>query len=216
MKKSIKRILVNLLKMVDLYSCFLLKRQGFLQQSGWFVSFAIQQPVDAVRRPIPWMTYSFIQFLKPKLQKEMVVFEYGCGNSTLWWANCVKQIISCEHDFSWYQKLQVIIPENVELHYIPLEYGGLYCKKISEYHKYFDIIIIDGRDRVNCARNSPPALKEDGIIIWDNSDRAIYQEGYDFLHQEGYKRLDFMGMGPINLDAWCTSVFYRSKNCLDL
>jgi hypothetical protein len=78
----------------------------------------------------------------------------------------------------------------------------------------FDIIVIDGRDRVNCAKNSLGALKEDGVIIWDNSERSKYAEGYAFLKDNGFKRIEFTGIGPVNSFAWSTTVFYRNKNCL--
>ena len=48
------------------------------------------------------------------------------------------------------------------------------------------------------------------------TDRVIYQEGYEFLLTNGFKRLDFWGMGPINPYSWCTSIFYRKENCLEI
>jgi hypothetical protein len=87
---------------------------------------------------------------------------------------------------------------------------------VAGYTNAFDAIVIDGRDRVNCCKNSLGALKAAGVIIWDNSERPDYQEGYDFLINNGFKRIDFGGIGPINPDAWCTSVFYRSNNCLGI
>lgn len=36
----------------------------------------------------------------------MIVIEYGCDNSTLWWANRVKHVISCEHDRQWYEEMK--------------------------------------------------------------------------------------------------------------
>ncbi len=144
----------------------------------------------------------------------MMVFEYGCGNSTLWWANHVKQVISCEHDREWYEKMKLRIQPNVDLHHIDLQYGGEYSKKISEYVGRFDIVIMDGRDRVNCSKNCVNSLKKSGVIIWDNSDRDCYKEGYDYLFQKGYKRIDFEGMGPVNVYSWSTSIFYKEDNCL--
>lgn len=64
--------------------------------------------------------------------------------------------------------------------------------------------------------NSIKTLKDDGVIIWDNSDRVNYQEGYDFLLANGFKRLDFWGIGPVNSYSWCTSIFYRKENCLKI
>ena len=144
------------------------------------------------------------------------LFEYGSGGSTLWWASRVKEIFSVEHDKYWFQKVSADIPPNVKLIYIDLDYGGAYSKKIGEFNNKFDIIIIDGRDRINCVMNALQAIKPDGVFIWDNSDREAYREGYDYLLINGYNRIDFEGMGPINLDSWCTSVFYRKENCIGI
>jgi hypothetical protein len=214
-KKQVKSILLPILKKIDLYALYSL-RYGYLNQQGWLKSFQSGQPTDRLGNPIPWMTYPFLEFLEPRIQKPMVIFEYGSGNSTLWWAKHVAWVISCEHDLQWYSTLKPKLPNNVELHHIHLVRGETYCQKIAEYDNKFDMIVIDGRDRVNCAINSMQALKEEGVIIWDNSDRDIYQAGYQFLAEQNFKRLDFRGMGPINPEAWCTSVFYRTKNCLDL
>jgi hypothetical protein len=94
--------------------------------------------------------------------------------------------------------------------------SGEYQNEILNYNKVFDIIIIDGRERVQCSMNSLNALKENGVIIWDNSDRLKYAKGYNFLLSNGFKRIDFSGLGPINPHAWCTSIFYRVGNCLDI
>ena len=39
---------------------------------------------------------------------------------------------------------------------------GSYAGAILEYPAQFDIVVIDGRERVQCAKNSPVALKADG------------------------------------------------------
>lgn len=116
----------------------------------------------------------------------------------------------------WYEKMKELIPVNAELYHIKLESNGKYSKLISKYNQVFDIIVIDGRDGVNCAKNSLSALKENGVIIWDNSDRDSYEEGYNYLLNSGYKRIDFEGMGPVNETLWCTSIFYKGENCLNI
>lgn len=216
MKKLIAAVIIFLLRKMNLYSLYSLRKLGYLKEVGWFDSFRLGVPVDANGNPIPWMTYSSISFLEKRIEHNMTVFEYSCGNSTLWWANRVKKLISCEHDKSWYDKMIKIIPGNVELHQIDLEYGGAYSQKVSEYLHAFDVVVIDGRDRINCARNCLHALKKNGVVIWDNSDRDTYAEGYDYLLNNGFKRLDFDGMGPVNAYAWCTSIFYKKDNCLNI
>jgi hypothetical protein len=87
---------------------------------------------------------------------------------------------------------------------------------VLKYRNEFDIVVIDGRDRVSCARNSLGALKPDGVIVWDNADREEYRPGYQFLESNGFRRLDFAGLGPLNAYQSTTAVFYRDSNCLGI
>ena len=215
--RSILQIpVIFILKKLDLYSSHTLRKSSFLAEIGWFKSFREQEAIDYFGHPIPWMTYSAISFLDQRITKGMTIFEYGCGNSTLWWSNRVKSVICCEHDRQWYERFKEKILTNVELHQSDLKYGGLYSNKVDSYRNIFDIVVIDGRDRVNCAKNCLGSLKRDGVIVWDNTDRTDYYEGYNFLQKNGFRRLDFLGMGPINSYSWCTSVFYKSENCLKI
>ena len=187
-----------------------------LHEIGWFKSVEEQLPVDRDGNCLPWFTYPVISFLNEKIQSDMTVFEYGSGNSTFWWSEKVLSVVSYEHDFEWYSSLKERVPANVKYRHCDFESGGEYSKAILEYNDRFNIVVIDGRDRVNCAKNSLGALRENGLIIWDNSDREKYQEGYSYLMQNGFRRLDFEGLGPINAYKWCTSIFYRSNNCFGI
>ena len=146
----------------------------------------------------------------------MNVFEYGSGASTVWWSDHAAKVVSCEHDNKWYQKLKPILALNVDYIYFDLIPGGNYSRAVKQYYNEFDIIVIDGRDRVNCVKNSLTSLKQNGVIVWDDSDRMAYKEGYNYLLANGFKRLDFWGLGPIIALGWCTSVFYRSNNCFGI
>jgi predicted O-methyltransferase YrrM len=142
--------------------------------------------------------------------------QYGCGTSTLWWAERVSDLVVCEHDRDWFDRIKRDAPCNVTMIYKELVYGGEYSEAILGFKDCFDIVVIDGRDRVRCAKNALKALKEDGVIIWDNTERNKYQEGFDYLKAEGFKRIDFWGTGPVGIAKWCTTVFYRRNNCLEI
>lgn len=210
------KLKVFILRMIWVMFGYLLPSSSFLHRVGWFASVRGGTAADLKGNPLPWMTYAAISFLESRITARMDVFEYSCGNSTLWWAARVNSITSCEHDAYWFGRIAKLPVCNIHLHHIKLEYGGAYSKKIMEYNNQFDIVVIDGRDRVNCAKNCLPALKDNGVVIWDNSDRENYDEGYKFLLQNGFRRLDFAGIGPVNADGWCTSIFYRSNNCFEL
>lgn len=212
----IKWFFVHVLARSELLATHRLWWRSYLRESGWYRSVREQKPVDKGGKPIPWITYPALDFLDGRVAKGMAVFEYGCGGSTLWWAGKAERVVACEHNLEWYETMRQRVPANVDLHYAPLGDGGNYSRQILKYNNAFDIIMIDGRDRNACAKNALGALKEGGVILWDNSEREKYAEGQDYLRQNGFKRLDFTGLGPLNFYAWGTSLFYRSNNCFDI
>jgi hypothetical protein len=189
---------------------------NYLKNTGWNKSVLKKMPVDKNGNAIPWFTYSCINFLKSHISKELCVFEYGSGNSSVWLSKNTKSVISVEHDEGWYKIMKTqLTMNNFTYKYFSLE-SGLYQSEILNYRNEFDIIIIDGRKRVECAINSINALKEDGIIIFDNSDREEYHEAYTFLKDNNFKRIDFEGLSPMCLQANVTSIFYRANNCFNI
>lgn len=201
----------------DLSALYTLWRDAsYLQEVGFFESYFQRIPVDRTSRALPWLTYAAISFLQERIRNDMTVFEFGSGGSTVWWSDRVAKLVSCEHDIQWYQLLKPRLPAGVEYLHFELEPGGEYSRAVQRYSQEFDIIVIDGRDRVNCARNSLRALKPDGVIIWDNSDRERYREGCDHLIASGFKRVDFGGIAPISASRSCTSIFYKPDNCLGI
>lgn len=196
------------------FALFELRRYGFLREVGWFNSFQKQLSVDALDKPLPWLTYPAISFLESAVHKEMCVFEYGSGASTLWWAERVKHVVACEHSKQWHDLLKPEVPGNASLMFCELVPDGDYCRSIHSSDETFDIIVIDGRDRVNCIRQAYSKMKNDGIIILDDSERDRYQPGQDFLLQQGFLRLDFHGIRPIALRSSCTSIFFKTTNFL--
>jgi len=146
MIRPLKAVARRVLQALGLYVCYSLKTRGPLKDSGWLRSFDQGEPVDADGRPVPWLVYPVLDFLAPRLRADMSVFEYGSGNSTLWWAARVREVVSCEHDREWYERIRARAPANVTLHHVPLEYGGDYCRRVAGFSGAFDIVVVDGRD----------------------------------------------------------------------
>jgi len=215
-KKALSRILRKTDAGTRLLTVRSLVENGYLKEKGWIASVIASMPVDASRQPVPWYTYGAIDFLADRVKGGMQVFEYGSGNSTLWWGGRTRHVVSCEHDKTWYDVMKDRVPPNVDYMLIELNGDGRYANAVADKPDPFDVVVIDGRDRVNCAMASLSALKPDGVIVWDNSDRPDYDAGYRFLLENRFKRLDFWGLGPINAYGWCTSVFYRQQNCFDI
>ena len=217
MRHLIRKAIFGMIKRnrtgIEIISLYRLRH--YFENIGWLKSRIVGLPVDKNGYPLPWFTYSAIYFLEKKVNLNMKVFEYGSGNSTLWWSVRVTEVKACEHDIEWYNIMKNKIPPNVEYLFCELVDGG-YAEVIKKYQKKFDIVVIDGRDRVNCIKNSLGALTNSGIVILDNSERDAYQEGIRFLKHNGFKCIDFKGLGPINNYCWCTSIFYRNDNCFKI
>src|SRR5262245_35910487 len=108
-------------------------RRGALHDDGWFRSAREGRAVDAEGRPIPWITYPAIELLRARVRPDMSVFEYGCGASTRWWAERVREVVSVEHDRAWFEQTRLGLPANVELLHVELRYGGDYARTSSRW-----------------------------------------------------------------------------------
>ena len=190
-------------------------RYGYLNEIGWINSYINKMPIDSFGRPVPWCTYGYIDFISPRLKKYMSIFEYGLGNSTLFYSDKVKKVTSVEHEKSWYDSFKNKVNNNSTIYYEFLEKKG-YEKAPMRSNSFFDIIIIDGRKRVKCIKESINYLKEDGVIVLDDAHRSEYIEGVKFLEESGYKQLPFFGISPGFFSKNCTTIFYKKINCLGI
>ncbi len=190
--------------------------KGYLAEIGWMNAFKTRAPVDIDDNPIPWVTYSFIDFIKERIKKSHSVFEFGSGNSTFFYATYAGKVVSVEHDKAWFDKMNKTVPPNSEMIYAKLKYEGDYCRMPVIKGNKYNIIIVDGRDRVNCCKNCLSALTEDGVVVLDDSEREDYKEAITYLLSMGFRHLSFSGISPGFFYRKSTSVFYKPLNCLDI
>jgi hypothetical protein len=207
-----RKIFIHILNKFDIIGFYTLRRFGPLYEDGWFRSHREQSSVNLAGEPIPWITYPAIDFIRKRLKPDMAVFEFGSGGSTKWWGRRVRRVLSVEHDLAWYESVSSSLDDNINIVHIALEYDGDYSKYILNYFECFDVVVIDGRDRVNCIKNCLRALTSNGVVILDNSDRPQYKDGVDFLLLNGFKKIEFIGLCPIVNFKSETAVFYRTLN----
>ena len=208
--------LINLLSDKEEKALIEFKKSGYLYDIGWINSLSTGTIINKDGSPLPWVTYPFIHFIDKRLQSSFDIFEFGSGNSTLYYADRVASVQCVENNEFWYDKIKSTMPINVQLYYCELVYGGEYCRYAATMSNKYDMIIVDGRDRVNCCINNLSALKPTGVVILDDSERKQYTAGIDFLTENGFKRLDFWGTAPTVNYLKCTTIFYRSNNCLGI
>ncbi len=181
---------------------------------------------------LPWLTHYAYERLKTLVQPGMKVLEFGIGGSTLFFRGLGAEVFSIEHDKKWFQivdsrlnsdekvKLNLIEPENLNSE-IELKYSsnhGLFSEGLTwkAYSfgaekfedNFFDIILIDGRARPECLRNSISKLKKGGILIFDNSDRESYHESMNEI-LGGWKKEVFSGVTVYDWAFNETTIFYH-------
>lgn len=195
------------------------RKNHYLGQTGWLQSCKRNAVINAEGNIIPWFTYSFIDFISPRIKQGMTVFEYGSGYSTLWWAQKGTAITAVESHTGWAQKVVALTAQYDNAHIIeaPLDNGDMYEKAITQSETPYDIVVVDGRRRPECARLAVDKLSPHGVIIWDNSDRPRYQETISYIRSLGFREIRFSGLAPLNSNRMETTILYRpGNNCLDI
>ena len=166
-----------------------------------------------MQRNEPWLVESAITLIRNYLwalpigkrnyRVDGFVFEFGSGASTKWFSELCNNVVSVEHDERFDQ---VVL--GVEQFFQPRPYN-----QVIETFKddYFDLILVDGRDRVKCVESSISKLKSGGWLVLDNSERVYYQKGMDLM--KDWNRIDCRQNRPDKYDFiypdWQTSIFIK-------
>jgi predicted O-methyltransferase YrrM len=158
-------------------------------------------------KPVPWFTYPAIEFLESLNLSSLNVFEYGSGIGTLYWLKNSKSVTSVESDTLWYEKVNKLAKLNSK-NYLLETTKSKYIKSIARFNKKFDIVVIDGVYRYDCALQSIKYVKNNGVVILDNAE--WYPKTSKMLREKGFKQIDFSGFGPVVYFTWKTSFFIKS------
>ena len=181
---------------------------------GHYHSASAFASVNSEGSPYPWYTYPAIEYLDNLDFKNISVFEYGCGNSSLYYLKRGAKVFSVEDNKIWYKKIKSLSKSNHSLKF---------ASNKSDYIQNFkdliisDIIVIDGSFRKECAeylvsKVIPNSVKL-SLIIFDNSDR--YPNTLSYIDEKiKWHRVDFCGFGPINPYTWVTSIYLCPNNIL--
>lgn len=158
----------------------------------------------------PWLTEPAILLLEQFLKPHMSVLETGMGKSTIYFRQKCEIVISIEHDEEWYNKIiqRLLKQPRASFFIAKRPYNNIIDAFINN---SFDVILIDGRDRVKCIQSSIPKLKSGGWLIVDNSERPYYQKGIDLM--KDWNRIDCKQNRPDKYDFtypdWTTSIFIK-------
>jgi hypothetical protein len=223
MKQLIIRILSRFIPetpiLLHLYRHQLRSKNSYLNLTGWTRSVAEGKPCHSDGSAVPWMNYPVVALLKDRLNSQMRLFEYGSGYSTLFFSGLVGEVVSVEYDPRWHDEISKKLPKNARLMFVKNDVNGNYCRAIHQVDGLFDVVLVDGRDRVNCIKQALSKLNDTGIIVLDDSQRDYYQVGIEHAMHRGFKRLDIVGLKPAdfaNAVDKTTILYQSSSNCLNL
>jgi precorrin-6B methylase 2 len=173
-------------------------------------------PLDLEKNTDPWITYRAIRYLDKVITKDSRIFEYGSGGSSLYFALRAKSIVSIEHNKDWYKKItqtlkeykvnncqiklvEGLLTKDIHNPYLSLTQSNFefekYVNSIGDYSDgHFDLVIVDGRSRVQCVKKSYKKVRSGGMILLDNSERKDYLEAHVFLSSIGAKPINMFGL----------------------
>ena len=184
----------------------------------WMEEFAIGRTIDEKvcedknGNPIPWYTYPAIEYLSQFDYSNKKIFEFGCGNSSKFWALRAKEVVSVEDNLKWFEKWQKEM-KAPNLQVLWRDEGEIYENAIFESEDVYDVIVVDGKRREKCCETAVKKLAAGGMIILDDSDRINTSEEYKkavaVLKKENLIQVDFYGFCPMNNYTKTTSVFLR-------
>ncbi len=209
-------------------SITLIKNQFNSYKKSWINSARNGFTVDENNLPIPWYAFEAIEFLKNNLNKNHIIFEFGCGASTLFFVSKAKKVVSLESNRQWFEivtsRLKISGDFLLEKNYFSNANCEIFLMEDAldrdEYQHFaqnysqknnikFDFLIVDSLKRYECAKNSFEAIKSDGYLILDDSERPNYRKIFDFLQQNNFSFEDFIGIAPAQLRIKKTTFFRR-------
>ena len=84
-----------------------------------------------------------------------------------------------------------------------------YIQSIYDYNYKFDVIVIDGVFRFDCIKPALDKIKNDGIIIVDNTD--WHRNSKEELDKSDLIPIHFHGFKPLHVDSETTSCYINRK-----
>jgi hypothetical protein len=186
----------------------------------------------------PWITFDAFDALENRIREGFSVFEYGMGGSTLYFLKMGCRVASVDHDELWWNKLsaqieslpgaserwsgKLVLPEPMQVLKGEVafasgmkKYSGMdFTEYVRELGKHddnsFDLVLVDGRARVEAAFIAAEKVKPGGLVILDNSERARYQAIHEQFAARGWKSQRYFGPGPYVIsEFWETTFFER-------
>ncbi len=176
----------------------------------------------------PWMADCEIKIMESlfETQQPKRVLEWGAGGSTLYWPqryDFIEEWIAIEHDPDFVAAIRPLVNKKVAIFHVD---GNAYWEWVMQRAEIeletfapFDLIIVDGRHRVECLEAAKGLLALKGIVVLHDSGRPAYNEAWKLWPrseelypgekptEEGYYRhrgiTVFWHDGRVKQAGWC-------------
>jgi cellulose biosynthesis protein BcsQ len=188
----------------------------FINGYGFDKSINLKLPVDKDCNPLPLYSYPAIEYLQNINFKNKEIFEFGSGNSTLFWLHKQAKVTTVENSNFWHDFIKKKLDSHQDHKFIFAKKEE-YINSILLNKEKYDVIIIDGNEnRFKCTKNAIKKIKNDGIIIIDNSD--WFENSTKLVREElNFIQVDFYGFRPSKNNTSVTSIFFsRNSNLRSL
>jgi len=175
----------------------------FLTTFDYKISIRIKPKINGVH--YPYISTSAVKWLMSLNLKDKKILEFGSGYSSIFFCERGAKVYAVERDNEWKERI------NCHLSNLDKNITFVDGNKLDEVGKIiFDIIFIDDNIREQRLSYAIKNLKEEGIIIFDNSER--YPELMNETNKQGFLIFNFWGNCADTHKQICTSVMLKNKN----
>ncbi|MEM9472614.1 MAG: class I SAM-dependent methyltransferase [Pseudomonadota bacterium] len=158
----------------------------------------------------PWMCDPAVQQLDKLVFPGARILEWGSGGSSIFFAERGADVICVEHDRSWARLVRSELgrrglSERVTIKQIDLtaNYVGI----VDGLDGRFDLVVVDGRRRVECVHKARNRVVAGGWLVLDDSDRQAYSPAVEQM--AGWHTLVLKGPRPQTKDDPQTTFWQR-------
>lgn len=184
----------------------------------YWLRFSLLNSKSPLELGIPWWSFKSIWKTEKILHKNIKVFEFGTGGSSIYFARRARRIECVEDEDSWAtdvrQKAQSMMLTNLIIYHKKFNFFKPSKFKSSDYLQTlndtdYDVIIVDGKEEAETVRDicfwkAENHLKKGGIIILDDS----WRYPQIFKKNRALRIEKMKGLGPCRLGVTETSFFY--------
>lgn len=157
-----------------------------------------------------WLPYGLTDALRDRIGPSTRVFEYGGGGSTAWFADLGAEVTTVEHHPEWLAHLTEQFRTDARVTLVQRSDADGYAEYVAAIDDHpdasFDVVVVDGRERVRCFERAIPKVKPGGVLILDDVDRARYARAFDLVD---WPREVVHGFAPCKPTMGHTAVFTR-------